>query len=99
MLTALDEGTAAFTIFNLGTDEYCEVLDSVGWIASALAGSLAAAKLFRRRPGWIGDNPLIHLDTSRIRSLGWRPKRSIREAVELTVDWLDANRWIFTKRP
>jgi UDP-glucose 4-epimerase len=49
------------------------------------------------RQGWIGDNPLIHLDTSRIRDLGWRPKRSIREAVELTVDWLDANRWVFAK--
>jgi UDP-glucose 4-epimerase len=48
--------------------------------------------------GWIGDNPLIHLDTARIRQLGWRPKRRIREAVELTVDWLDANRWIFERR-
>ena len=46
----------------------------------------------------IGDNPLIHLDTSRIRCLGWQPKRSIREAVELTVDWLAANRWVFAKR-
>ena len=92
--TATDE---RIQIFNLGTDEVCQVFDSVGWITGRLKLSPRLSFSGRRR-GWIGDIPLIHLDTSRIRSIGWRPKRSIREAVELTVDWLDANRWIFTRR-
>jgi UDP-glucose 4-epimerase len=97
MLLALNEGDERIAIFNLGTDEVCEVLDSVGWIAARL--NLSPELSFSGgRKGWIGDNPLIHLDTSRIRSLGWRPKKSIREAVELTVDWLDANRWVFARR-
>jgi UDP-glucose 4-epimerase len=84
-------------IFNLGTDEICQVLDSVHWIAERL--KLAPQLSFSGgRRGWIGDNPLIRLDISRIRALGWQPKRSIKEAVELTVDWLDANRWVFAKR-
>ena len=41
--------------------------------------------------GWVGDSPLIQLDTSRIRSLGWEPTRTIRESVELTVEWLEKN--------
>jgi hypothetical protein len=49
---------------------------------------LAAAELFRWTAG-VDRGPLIHLDTSRIRSLGWQPKRNIRQAVEFTVDWLD----------
>ena len=92
--TATDE---RIQIFNLGTDEVCQVLDSVGWITGRLKLS-PRLSFSGGRQGWIGDVPLIHLDTSRIRSIGWRPKRSIREAVELTVDWLDANRWIFTRR-
>jgi len=92
--TATDE---RIQIFNLGTDEVCQVFDSVGWITGRLKLSPRLSFSGGRR-GWIGDIPLIHLDTSRIRSIGWRPKRSIREAVELTVDWLDANRWIFTRR-
>jgi UDP-glucose 4-epimerase len=93
-LEAVDERVA---IFNLGTDEVCRVLDSVSWIVGRL--KLSPQLTFSGgRQGWIGDNPLIHLDTSRIRRHGWRPKRSIREAVELTVDWLDANRWAFAKR-
>jgi len=92
--TATDE---RIQIFNLGTDEVCQVFDSVGWITGRLKLSPRLSFSGGRR-GWIGDIPLIHLGTSRIRSIGWRPKRSIREAVELTVDWLDANRWIFTRR-
>ena len=92
--TATDE---RIQIFNLGTDEVCQVFDSVGWITGRLKLSPRLSFSGGRR-GWVGDIPLIHLDTSRIRSIGWRPKRSIREAVELTVDWLDANRWIFTRR-
>jgi UDP-glucose 4-epimerase len=72
------------------------VLDSVDWIVGRLKVS-PQLSFSGGRQGWIGDNPLIHLDTSRIRELGWQPKRSIREAVELTVDWLDANRWVFAK--
>ncbi len=92
--TATDE---RIQIFNLGTDEVCQVLDSVGWITGRLKLS-PRLNFSGGRQGWVGDIPLIHLDTSRIRSLGWLPKRGIREAVELTVDWLDANRWIFTRR-
>jgi UDP-glucose 4-epimerase len=97
MLLALGVGDERIAIFNLGTDEVCQVLDSVSWIVGRL--KLSPQLTFSGgRQGWIGDNPLIHLDTSRIRGLGWRPKRSIREAVEHTVDWLDANRWVFEKR-
>lgn len=97
MLLALDAVDEHIVILNLGTDEVCQVLDSVGWIVERLR--LAPQLSFSGgRQGWIGDNPLIHLDTTRIRRLGWQPKRSIREAVKHTVDWLDANRWIFAKR-
>jgi UDP-glucose 4-epimerase len=97
MVVALNTGDERIAIFNLGTDEVCEVLDSVGWIVGRLRLS-PRLSFSGGRQGWIGDNPLIHLDTSRIRGLGWRPKRSNREAVELTVDWLDANGWVFAKR-
>ena len=32
--------------------------------------------------GWIGDSPLILLDCSRLRALGWTPRLTIAEAVE-----------------
>ena len=97
MLTAIARADAKVNIFNLGTDEYCEVKDSAGWIAGRL-GLKPRFSYGGGDRGWIGDVPFIFLDTSRIRSLGWRPKLSIRESVERTVDWLKANDWVFSQR-
>jgi UDP-glucose 4-epimerase len=97
MLLALNMSDERVAIFNLGANEVCEVVASVDWIAGRLRIS-PQLSFSGGRQGWIGDNPLIHLDTSRIRGLGWQPKWSIREAVEHTVDWLEANRWVFGKR-
>jgi UDP-glucose 4-epimerase len=36
--------------------------------------------------GWVGDNPWIFLDITRIRKLGWHPRSSIREALLKTLD-------------
>jgi UDP-glucose 4-epimerase len=97
MITAIEHANAKINIFNLGTDEYCEVQDSAGWIASRL-GLAPRFDFAGGDRGWVGDVPFIFLDTRRIRALGWRPKLSIRESVELTVDWLKANEWVFNVR-
>jgi UDP-glucose 4-epimerase len=97
MLLAASTGDERIAIFNLGTNEACQVLDSVDWIAGRL-GLTPQLSFSGGRQGWIGDNPLIYLNTSRIRGLGWQPKKTIREAVGLTVDWLAANPWVFAER-
>ena len=76
-----------FEVFNLGVDDYCTVRDSVGWICARM-GLDPALEFTGGDRGWIGDNPFIFLDTTRIRDTGWTHGRSIREAVEGTVDWL-----------
>jgi UDP-glucose 4-epimerase len=83
--------------FNLGTDEYCEVNDSVGWICEKM-GVTPALEYSGGERGWVGDNPFIFLETKKIRGTGWKPKHSIRESVGLTVDWLSRNEWVFEKR-
>jgi UDP-glucose 4-epimerase len=80
-------------VFNLGTDECCEVNDSIGWITGAL-GLAPALHYTGSDRGWVGDNPFIFLDTARIRALGWRPTLSIREGVLRTIQWLQANPWV-----
>ena len=77
---------------------YCEVRDSVGWITSEM-GVNPEILYGPESRGWIGDNPLIHLDTQRILSLGWSPRYSIEEAVRDTVSYMHANQWIFTGNP
>ena len=70
-----------------GTDEYCEVNDSIGWICEHL-GVRPALEYTGGDRGWIGDNPFIFLDCAKVRALGWRPALSIREGVLRTLQYL-----------
>lgn len=90
ILTALERADAKVNIFNLGTDEYCEVNDSIGWICEHLKLHPKLTYSGGER-GWVGDSPFILLDCSRIRALGWSPRLTIREAVLATIQYVSTN--------
>ena len=87
MLLALEKATAKINIFNLGTAEYCSVNDSIGWISEEL-GLQPHITYTGGDRGWIGDNPFIFLDCTRMRALGWSPRVSIRDGILRTVRYL-----------
>ena len=93
MLTAIAQSRDKVNIFNLGTDEYCKVNESIDWITGHLGLSPARTYTGGDR-GWIGDSPFIFLDTAKIRSFGWTPKLAIREAIIKTLDYLRGNPWL-----
>lgn len=97
ILTVINRPSEKVSIYNLGTDEYCEVKDSAGWIAARM-GIQPDFTFTGGERGWIGDSPFIYLDTQKIRSIGWKPKLTIRQSVERTVDYLLANPWLFEVR-
>jgi UDP-glucose 4-epimerase len=102
MLHVIDLATAEQAkhrceIYNLGADHYCSVRESISWICSHL-GLNPALEFSGGERGWIGDNPFIFLDTTKVRRTGWEPKLNIREAVTRTVGWLKENQWVFAKR-
>jgi len=84
-------------IYNLGAEEYCTVKNSISWICQRLRANPTLEFTGGER-GWVGDNPFIFLDTTKVRKTGWSSKLTIRQAVEQTVDWLRNNEWVFEKR-
>jgi UDP-glucose 4-epimerase len=98
ILLALDRVSAKVNIFNLGTDEYCMVDESIGWITGRL-GLNPTRQYAGGERGWVGDSPFIFLNCSRIRGLGWKPSLSIQQAVERTVAYLQENQWVMDARP
>lgn len=93
VLLTINKLDAKINILNLGTDEFCEVNDSIGWICGYLGVSPKLIYSGGER-GWIGDNPFIFLDCKRARSLGWAPKFSVREGILKTVVYLQENNWV-----
>ena len=84
-------------VYHLGTPEFIEVDDSVRWICERLGVTPTIEHAGGRR-GWVGDNPFVFLDVSKIQATGWAPRYSIRQSIVETVDWLTANAWILDRR-
>jgi UDP-glucose 4-epimerase len=97
IFTVLERAAEPFGVYNLGTEEHCSVDDSLGWICAHLGVSPRRRYTGGER-GWIGDSPFIFLDTAKVRSLGWRPRLTIREAVLRTLRYLEQNPWLLEKR-
>jgi UDP-glucose 4-epimerase len=76
-------------VYNLATDETVTVDESIATITARMGLAPAVEKSGGDR-GWAGDSPLIHLDTERIRALGWAPTLTIREAITRTLEWFEA---------
>lgn len=84
-------------VYNLGTPEYVEVNQSIGYLCAAL-GVKPKLEYTGGNKGWIGDNPFIFLDTKKIQATGWKPKLTIEQGIIKTLRWLEANRWVYEAR-
>lgn len=93
----LEHAQDSVNIYNLGTDEYCQVDDSLGWITAHLGINPERMYTGGER-GWIGDNPFIFLDCSKVRALGWTPKLTIQQSIIRTLEYLQANRFLLEER-
>jgi len=102
ILHVMNAGTALkakhrVEVYNLGCDEYVQVKDSIGFICAAL-GLKPKLEYTGGNKGWVGDNPFIFLDTKKIRATGWSSKLTIEQGIVRTLEWLQANKWVYETR-
>lgn len=97
ILIALEGSGKGAHILNLGTQDYCEVNDSIRWICAHL-GVDPVLEYTGGERGWVGDNPFIFLDCARMRGRGWQPQVSIQEGIIKTLRYLQENEWLFEAR-
>jgi UDP-glucose 4-epimerase len=93
MLTGYKKAKSSVNIFNLAVEDY-KTVDEVATIVMEQMG-LHPSSVNRRYTGglrgWVGDNPIVHLDISRLKSLGWAPKFSAERAIMATAKWTIEN--------
>lgn len=84
-------GNKKINIYNLGTDETILVKESIEEILYTL--KLKPKVMYGKEDrGWIGDNPVIFLDCSKIRDIGWKPEFSIRAGIQSTLEYFKENK-------
>lgn len=87
----------SFEVFHLGMEEFIEVKESAKLIASELGMNPVYSFGVGKR-GWIGDNPFVFLDVTKIKALGWKPTHTIEDSIKETARWLNENDWVFMER-
>jgi len=77
----------AFQVYNVGTGDYITVREIADLVAGCLG--LAPADVEHRFTGgdrgWLGDVPIVRLNTDRIRALGWANRWSTAEALRQSL--------------
>jgi UDP-glucose 4-epimerase len=88
---ALEHAKERKNVFNLGHDASMNVLDLADIIVDEL--NLRGVRYITTggERGWLGDSPFVHLDTTKLKALGWRPRISIEQGIRNTVQYLQAH--------
>ncbi|MBL6618024.1 MAG: NAD-dependent epimerase/dehydratase family protein [Reyranella sp.] len=87
VLTAHKHDGAAYNVFNVATGDYITVTE-IAELAVECVGLRPGSVKFSYTGGdrgWKGDVPIIRLATERIRGIGWKCKRSSREALRAAM--------------
>lgn len=98
IMTGIDRGRETKNIYNLGNDYFLTVVEVANVILDELGLKDVKLEFAGGKRGWLGDSPLVHLDTSKIKSLGWTPAVTIEESIRRTTRFLMANRHILDVR-
>jgi UDP-glucose 4-epimerase len=95
---ALQRAEGSKSVFNLGHDDFINVMEVARIVIDEAGLRGVRLQTTGGKRGWLGDSPMVHLDTSRVKQLGWGPKIPIEEGIRSTVRHLKANPALFARR-
>jgi len=87
MMLGYEKSSNRVNIFNLGLDTQTLVDRVADLVIEEMKLSGVKRKYTGGSRGWIGDNPVVILDNSKIKNLGWMPKVTSEEAIRRTIRW------------
>jgi UDP-glucose 4-epimerase len=87
VLVAHRRSTKPIEVFNVATGDYITVREIAELACECLGLGPGKTRLSfgTGNRGWKGDVPVVRLSTDRMRSLGWRCRRSTREALKASL--------------
>ncbi|MEM0287895.1 MAG: SDR family NAD(P)-dependent oxidoreductase [Nitrososphaerota archaeon] len=91
ILTGYNKSKERVNIFNLAVEENKTVDEVADYVIDEMHLHDVKRVYTGGERGWIGDNPIVHLDMTKLKSLGWYPKHTAEDAIRTTARWTLAN--------
>ncbi len=79
---AQEKSTGCFNVYNLATQDYLTVTEIAEMVVHILNLNNVNFEYTGGDRGWKGDVPVVRFNTELIRSLGWKPQRTSKEAMK-----------------
>lgn len=98
IMLAIENSQAQKNTYNLGHDYFVNVVEVVNVILDEMGLENVRLEFAGGKRGWVGDSPLVHLDTTRLKALGWKAEISIEEGIRRTVRFLSQNEQLLEER-
>lgn len=95
---AIEHAKEEKNVFNLGHDDYMNVLQLADTVTEELGLGKVRYRTTGGKRGWAGDAPFVHLDTAKLKALGWRPHVSIEQGIRNSVRYLKQHPELFDQR-
>lgn len=80
-----------YSYFNVATQDYLEVKEIADMVVQILGLKDVRYIFTGGDRGWIGDVPVIRLNTDKITQMGWRNRFSSREAIAMSIESIHAD--------
>jgi UDP-glucose 4-epimerase len=86
MLLLADRGWSGYEVYNVGTGDYVTVNQIADLVVERLGLDNVHYNYTGGKRGWKGDVPVVRFRSDRMESLGWRCRRSSRDALVASID-------------
>ena len=86
-------------VLNLGHKDFMNVKRLASLVVEEMELKDVKFRFTGGERGWVGDSPFVHLDISKIGSVGFKPRITIEEGVRRTARYLLENEWLLESRP
>ncbi|RLF46760.1 MAG: UDP-glucose 4-epimerase [Thermoplasmata archaeon] len=85
MLYGYEKSKESVNIYNLGSGDYVDVITIANIVCEEMGLSDVKYRFTGGDRGWKGDIPVMLLDISKIKKLGWKPKFNSADAVRIAT--------------
>ncbi|MBI2596918.1 NAD-dependent epimerase/dehydratase family protein [Candidatus Daviesbacteria bacterium] len=91
MFKIIEKSKDQINIYNIGHTEILTVSEIVNTILQTVNLNRVKKIWLGKESNWKGDNEFVLLSINKLKRLGWKPKKSIKEAITETVLYLTTN--------
>jgi UDP-glucose 4-epimerase len=91
IMVGIEKAQGQKNVFNLGHDYFLTVVEVAGLVLDEMKLNGIPLEFAGGKRGWLGDSPLVQLDTTKLKALGWKPEVSIEDGIRRTARYLLGN--------